>query len=212
MQNNLSLDKATRLAKTKGLKGWVATFALLALMCVDQFVLDVPFANVVFPILIICAASMNAVKNMALIALYSVIFELSCIAWMPSELVRVKWWLLEVWIGYMMPFAVYKVFNFKHKNKSILSYSAMAAFAELLYFWVSVVATILLWKVDPATYILSDLPYQALGCLATFACALPVAAIYKWVNGELDVLSGLRTNLFANSAQDLKEAIRIKSE
>ncbi|MDE6757713.1 MAG: hypothetical protein K2J89_00375 [Clostridia bacterium] len=206
MQNYLSVDKAQRLAKTKGLKGWVAAFALLALMCVDQFVLDIPFANVVFPILIICAASMSAAKNMVVIALYSVIFELSCIAWMPSELVRVKWWLLEVWIGYMMPFAVYKVFNFKHKNKSVLSYSAMAAFSELLYFWVSVIATVLLWKVDPATYVLSDLPYQALGCLATFACALPVSAIYKWTTGELNVLQGLRARVFGASSQDVERA------
>lgn len=205
MQNYLSVDKAQRLAKTKGFKGWVATFAILALMCVDQFVLDVPFANVVFPILIICAATMSAAKNMVLVALYSVIFELSCIAWMPSELVRVKYWLLEVWIGYMMPFGVYKVLNFKHKNKSVLSYSAMAALSELLYFWVSVVATVLIWKVDPVAYILSDLPYQALGCLATFACALPVSAVYKWTMGELNVLQGLRAKLFASS-QDVKEA------
>ena len=197
--NNLSLDKAERLAKTKGFKGWVAVFALLALMCVDQFVLDVPFANVVFPILIICAASMGMAKNIVLVALYSIIFELSCIAWMPSELIRVKWWLLEVWIGYMMPFVVYKVLNFKHKNKSVIAYSAMAALSELLYFWVSVVATILIWKVNPVAYILSDLPYQALGCLATFVCAIPVSAVYKWSVGELNAFSGLRARVFARS-------------
>ena len=203
MQNYLSINKAERLAKTKGLKGWVATFAILALMCVDQFVLDIPFANVVFPILIICAATMSAAKNIVLVFLYSVIFELSCIAWMPSELVRVKWWLLEVWIGYMMPFAVYKAFNFKHKNKSVLSYSAMAAFSELIYFWVSVVATVLIWKVDPMAYILSDLPYQLLGCLATFACALPVSAVYKWTMGELNLLPRLRAKVFASTLQNI---------
>ena len=185
--NNLSLMKAERLAKTRGIKGWAAMFALLAAMCLDQFVLEIPFANIVFPILIICAACMSAGKNIALITLYSVIFELSCIAWFPADLFRVQWWLLEVWIGYMMPFIVYKVLNRKHKNLSIIAYSAMAALGELLYFWVSIVATIILWKVNPAAYILSDLPYQTMGCAATFVCALPVAAIYKYFSGELSI-------------------------
>ena len=64
---SLSLKKAERYAQTKGLKGWVAMFALLALMCYDQFVLEIPFANVVFPILVICAASMTPAKNAVLI-------------------------------------------------------------------------------------------------------------------------------------------------
>ena len=104
----------------------------------------------------------------------------------------------------MMPFAVYKVLNFKHKNKSVLSYSAMAAFSELLYFWVSVAATVLIWKVNPVAYILSDLPYQALGCLATFACALPVSAVYKWTTGELNVLPRLRAKVFATSMHNFE--------
>lgn len=183
--NNLSLTKAERLAKTKGAKGWVAMIVLLATMCIDQFVLEIPFANIVFPVLIICAASMDTAKNLVLVTVYSVIFELSCIAWFPADLFRVHWWLLEVWIGYMMPFIVYKVLNRKHKDMGILSYAAMASFAELLYFGVSIVATIILWKVNPAAYILSDLPYQAMGCAATFVCALPVAAIYKYTTGEL---------------------------
>lgn len=190
--NNLSLTKAERLARTKGIKGWIAMFALLAAMCVDQFVLELPFANIVFPILIICAACMGTVKNLVLVALYSVIFELSCIAWFPADLLRVQWWLLEVWIGYMMPFAVYKILNFKHKNLSVVSYSAMAAFSELLYFWVSIAATIILWNVDPVAYIVSDLPYEVLGCAATFLCALPVSAIYKYTTGELSPLGTAR--------------------
>lgn len=196
--NNLSLTKAERLAKTKGIKGWVAMLALLVAMCIDQFILEIPFANVVFPVLIICAASMSFAKNLVLITLYSVIFELSCVAWFPADLFRVHWWLLEVWIGYMMPFIVYKVLNRKHKNLSVVTYSAMAAIGELLYFWVSVVATIILWKVNPAAYILSDLPYEAGGCAATFICALPVAAIYKYTTGELSFKRRVRTFLPIN--------------
>ena len=183
--NSLSLTKAERLAKTKGIKGWVAMVALLAAMCLDQFILEIPFANIVFPILVICAACMSTAKNLVLVTVYSVIFELSCIAWFPADIVRVQWWLLEVWIGYMMPFVVYKIFNRKHKNLSIIAYSAIATLGEFLYFWVSIVATIILWKVNPAAYILSDLPYQAMGCAVTFICALPVAAIYKFATGEL---------------------------
>lgn len=183
--NSLSLTKAERLAKTKGIKGWVAMVALLAAMCLDQFILEIPFANIVFPILVICAACMSTAKNLVLVTVYSVIFELSCIAWFPADIVRVQWWLLEVWIGYMMPFVVYKIFNRKHKNLSIIAYSAIATLGEFLYFWVSIVATIILWKVNPAAYILSDLPYQAMGCAVTFICALPVVAIYKFVTGEL---------------------------
>lgn len=183
--NDLSLTKAERLAKTKGIKGWAAMLSLLAAMCIDQFILEIPFANVVFPILVICAASMSFAKNLALITLYSVIFELSCVAWFPADIFRAHWWLLEVWIGYMMPFIVYKALNFKHKNLSAVTYAAMAALGELLYFWVSIVATIILWKVNPAAYILSDLPYEALGCAATFVCALPVAVVYKFTTGEL---------------------------
>ena len=183
--NSLSLTKAERLAKTKGIKGWVAMVALLAAMCLDQFILEIPFANIVFPILVICAACMSTAKNLVLVTVYSVIFELSCIAWFPADIVRVQWWLLEVWIGYMMPFVVYKIFNRKHKNLSIIAYSAIATLGEFLYFWVSIVATIILWKVNPAAYILSDLPYQAMGCAVTFICALPVAAIYEFASGEL---------------------------
>ncbi|MDE6274181.1 MAG: hypothetical protein K2L87_03935 [Clostridiales bacterium] len=183
--NQMSLTKSERLARTQGAKGWGAVLALFAAMCIDQFVLDIPFANIVFPILVICAASMSTLKNLVLIALYSVVFELSCIAWNPLDLVHAHWWLMEVAIGYTMPFIVYKLCNRKHKNMSILSYSAIAALGELLYFWVSIAATILLWGVDPVAYILSDLPYEALGCIATFACSLPVALAYKLKTGEL---------------------------
>ncbi|MDE6398788.1 MAG: hypothetical protein K2L51_05655 [Clostridiales bacterium] len=185
MNNLLTLQKAERLAKTKGIKGWAAMLALLGTMCFDQFVLEIPFANVVFPILIICAASMNIAKNFVLVTVYSVLFELSCIAWFPADLVHVQWWLLEVWIGYSMPYLVYKLFNRKHENMRVVSYATLAALSELLYFWVSVVATILIWGVDPIAYMLSDLPYEALGCVATFVCALPVAALYKLSTGEL---------------------------
>ena len=119
--NNLSLTKTERLAKTKGAKGWIALFLLFATMCIDQFVLELPFANVVFPILVVCAASMGTVKNLVLVAMYSVVFELSCIAWCPADLFRVHWWLLEVWIGYMMPFVTYKILNRTHKNISVIS-------------------------------------------------------------------------------------------
>lgn len=181
----ISLKKAERLASTKGLKGWIAMFTLLGVMCYDQFILEIPFANVVFPILVICAASMNPLKNAVMIIVYSVIFELSCIAWFPSELYRVQWWLLTVTIGYTMPLVCYKVFNRKHEDMSVISYAAMAALAELLYFFVFVVATVLIWKVPFGAYFLSDIPYEIGGCLATFVCALPVAAIYKLSTKEL---------------------------
>ncbi len=183
--NNISLTKTERLASTKGVKGWIALFVLFATMCIDQFVLEVPFANVVFPILVICATCMGTVKNLVLVAMYSVIFELSCIAWCPADLFRVHWWLLEVWIGYMMPFVVYKILNKNHKNISVISYSLIASLSELLYFWVSIIATIILWNVNPLAYIVSDIPYQILGCTATFVCSLPVFAVYKLYTGEL---------------------------
>lgn len=181
----LSLSKAERLAKTSGIKGWGAMFVLLALMCFDQFILEIPFANIVFPILVICAASMSPAKNAVLVIAYSVIFELSCIAWMPSELYRVQWWLLEVIIGYFMPFVCYKALNRKHKDISVISYGAIATMGELLYYWVSVIATVLIWKVPFGAYLLSDLPYELLGCLATFACTIPVAFIYKLTTREI---------------------------
>lgn len=185
MQNIRNLEKEERIGKTKGYKGFIALLSVLATMCIDQFVLDIPFANVVFPLLVVCAASMSAIKNFVIVAIYSVIFELSCIAWNPADLFRVHFWLLEVFIGFMMPFALYKVLNRKHKNISMFSYAAIASLSELLYFWVSIVATVILWKVDPIAYILSDLPYEALGALATFVCAIPVAAIYKLTTGEM---------------------------
>lgn len=181
----ISLTKAERLARTSGLKGWTAMFTLLGIMCYDQFILEIPFANVVFPILIICAASMNPAKNAVLIIAYSIIFELSCIAWFPSELYRVQWWLLEVAIGYSMPLVCYNVFNRKHEDMSVFSYASLAALSELAYYWVSVVATVLIWKVPFGAYFLSDIPYELGGCLATFACALPVATLYKLSTKEL---------------------------
>lgn len=181
----ISLTKAERLARTSGLTGWIAMFTLLGIMCYDQFILEIPFANVVFPILIICAASMNPAKNAVLIIAYSIIFELSCIAWFPSELYRVQWWLLEVAIGYSMPLVCYNVFNRKHEDMSVFSYASLAALSELAYYWVSVVATVLIWKVPFGAYFLSDIPYELGGCLATFVCALPVAAIYKLMTQEL---------------------------
>lgn len=181
----ISLQKAERLVRTNGLKGWVAMFTLLGIMCYDQFILEIPFANVVFPILVICAACMNPAKNAVMIIVYSIIFELSCIAWFPSELFRVQWWLLTVAIGYSMPLVCYKVFNRKHEDMSVISYAALAALSELLYYGVYVVATVLIWKVPFGAYFLSDIPYELGGCLATFVCALPVAALYKLSTKEL---------------------------
>lgn len=183
--NNLSLTKAERLAKTKGIKGWAAMLCLLVLMCVDQFVLQIPFFNLVFPILIICAASMSLAKNLVLVALYSLIFELSCLAWNPADIFRAQWWLLEVFVGYLMPLVAYKAINRKHKNTSIFAYAGIAAFGQFAYYWVSVAATVLLFGMNPAAYALSDLPYQLIGCVATFACTLPIAAIYKFMTGEM---------------------------
>ena len=55
MKKEISFSKIERLAKTGGIQGWTAMFALLAIMCLDQFVLEIPFENVVFPILVVCA-------------------------------------------------------------------------------------------------------------------------------------------------------------
>lgn len=185
MKKEISFSKIERLAKTGGIQGWTAMFALLAIMCLDQFVLEIPFENVVFPILVVCAACMSPAKNAVLVIAYSVIFEMSCIGWFPSELPRVQLWLFEVIIGYFMPLACYKAFNRKHEDMSIISYAALAAMGEILYFWVSVVATVLIWGWDFGAYFASDIPFEIAGAFATFACALPVAFIYKLTTKEI---------------------------
>lgn len=185
MKKEISFSKIERLAKTGGIQGWTAMFALLAIMCLDQFVLEIPFENVVFPILVICAACMSPAKNAVLVITYSVIFEMSCIGWFPSELPRVQLWLFEVIIGYFMPLACYKAFNRKHEDMSVISYAALAAMGEILYFWVSVVATALIWGWDFGAYFASDIPFEIAGAFATFACTLPVAFIYKLTTKEI---------------------------
>lgn len=185
MKKEISFSKIERLAKTGGIQGWTAMFALLAIMCLDQFVLEIPFENVVFPILVICAACMSPAKNAVLVITYSVIFEMSCIGWFPSELPRVQLWLFEVIVGYFMPLACYKAFNRKHEDMSVISYAALAAMGEILYFWVSVVATVLIWGWDFGAYFASDIPFEIAGAFATFACALPVAFIYKLTTKEI---------------------------
>lgn len=185
MKKEISFSKIERLAKTGGIQGWTAMFALLAIMCLDQFVLEIPFENVVFPILVVCAACMSPAKNAVLVITYSVIFEISCIGWFPSELPRVQLWLFEVIIGYFMPLACYKAFNRKHEDMSVISYAALAAMGEILYFWVSVVATALIWGWDFGAYFASDIPFEIAGAFATFACALPVAFIYKLTTKEI---------------------------
>ncbi len=185
MKKEISFSKIERLAKTGGIQGWTAMFALLAIMCLDQFVLEIPFENVVFPILVVCAACMSPAKNAVLVIAYSVIFEISCIGWFPSELPRVQLWLFEVIVGYFMPLACYKAFNRKHEDMSVISYAALAAMGEILYFWVSVVATVLIWGWDFGAYFASDIPFEIAGAFATFACALPVAFIYKLTTKEI---------------------------
>lgn len=185
MKKEISFSKIERLAKTGGIQGWTAMFALLAIMCLDQFVLEIPFENVAFPILVVCAACMSPAKNAVLVIAYSVIFEMSCIGWFPSELPRVQLWLFEVIVGYFMPLACYKAFNRKHEDMSVISYAALAAMGEILYFWVSVVATALIWGWDFGAYFASDIPFEIAGAFATFACALPVAFIYKLTTKEI---------------------------
>lgn len=185
MKKEISFSKIERLAKTGGIQGWTAMFALLAIMCLDQFVLEIPFENVVFPILVVCAACMSPAKNAVLVITYSVIFEISCIGWFPTELPRVQLWLFEVIVGYFMPLACYKAFNRKHEDMSVISYAALAAMGEILYFWVSVVATVLIWGWDFGAYFASDIPFEIAGAFATFACALPVAFIYKLTTKEI---------------------------
>ena len=181
---SFSISKAQRYAQTKGLQGWVAVLALLGLMCIDQFVVDIPYENVVFPILAVCAACMSPAKYAVLVIAYSVIFEMSCIGWFPTELPRVQLWLFAVIIGLFMPLACYKAFNRLHKDMSVISYAGIAALAQLLYFWVFVVATALIWGVDFGAYFASDVPFEIAGAFATFACTLPVACLYKLLSGE----------------------------
>ncbi len=187
MKKEISFSKIERLTKTGGIQGWTAMFALLAIMCLDQFVLEIPFENVVFPILVVCAACMSPIKNAVLVIAYSVIFEISCIGWFPSELPHVQLWLFEVIIGYFMPLACYKAFNRKHEDMSVISYAALAAMGEILYFWVSVVATVLIWGWDFGAYFASDIPFEIAGAFATFACALPVSFIYKLTTKEISL-------------------------
>lgn len=189
-KTNIGLEKAQRYARTDGFKGWTLVLAFLAAMCFDQFVIDLPFENVVFPLLVIAAATLTPAKNAVLVVVYSVIFELSCIAWFIWDLPRVPFWLIEVTIGYFMPFVVYKTLNRSHKNMSVFGYAGIAVLSELLYFWVSVIATCLIWKVPFAAYFLSDVPYEVMGCAATFVCTLPVAAIYKLISGEAKGVEG----------------------
>ncbi len=182
---NNGLLKPERLALSKGARGWGAALFILWLMCMDQFVINVPFENLIFPLLIIAAASLGFFKNLVLVAVYAVIFELSCVMWFPSELINAKFWLLSVFIGYLMPLLVYKAINGKHKNMSVFAYSALASLGYLLYCWVSVIATVLIWKIPFGKYFLSDLPFEIKGVLVTFICALPVAVVYKLMTGEL---------------------------
>ena len=44
MQNIRNLEKEERIGKTKGYKGFIALLSVLVTMCIDQFVLDIPFA------------------------------------------------------------------------------------------------------------------------------------------------------------------------
>lgn len=185
-KNAISLsEKEARYSLASGEKGWALVFWFLIAMCLDQFVVAVPFENVVFPLLVIAAATLTPAKNAVLIVVYSVIFELSCIGWFVTELPRVHFWLLEVTVGYFMPFAVYKLVNGGHKDMSVFGYAAIAAVGELLYYWVSVVATVLIWKVPFVSYFASDIAFEIAGCAATFVCTLPVALIYKATTGEL---------------------------
>ena len=182
---NDTLLKAERLAKTKGIKGWLSIPVILGLMCVDQFILNIPYANIVFPILVIVATSMNFFQNLTLITAYAVLFELSCIAWFPTRLFEAKYWLIQVFIGFFMPYIVYKAFNPKHKDVSAFTYALYASVGEIFYFWSSVIATVLIWKIPFISYLLSDAIFELRGALATFICAVPVATVYKAFTGEI---------------------------
>ena len=182
-----NLLKADRLNQTKGLKGWAVAVAVLGVFCADQFLFNVPYENLIFPLLVICAATMSFSKNFAVIAVYSLLFELSCVAWIPTRLADVKWWLLEVFIGFFMPYLVYKACNPKHKNISVFLYALFAALGQILYFWVSVFATALIYKLPLITYWLNDAVFELKAAAVTYLCALPIAAIYKLVTGELSI-------------------------
>lgn len=162
----------------KTLAQWIWAGAAVGAMCLDQFVLDLPFLNVVFPILVVMAVELGGAVNLAAVAVWSVLFELSCLAWIPSSLAQAPMWLAEVFVGYMMPFALVKIFCRK-TAPGTLAMSAIAAAGELLYFWVSVAATVVIWGVPPAAYIMNDLPFEVVGVFATFLCALPVCGIYR---------------------------------
>ena len=159
--------------------GWALVFVFLGLMTIDQFVLAIPYENVVFPLLAIAAATMTFSQNLVLIAVYSVIYELSCISWFPYDLYNVRWWLLTVFIGYFSVYAIYKLIFAKKKSRGVITLSLTASLGELLYFWVSVVATCLIWKIPFSQYALSDLPFELLGSAVTFICAAPLVYVYN---------------------------------
>ncbi|MBR1868221.1 MAG: hypothetical protein IJ800_06585 [Clostridia bacterium] len=172
-------DPRKNIDRNGKLSGWASVFIILGLMIADQFVLDIPYENIVFPLLVIAAATLTFSQNFVLVAVYSVIYELSCIAWFPYDLYNVRWWLLSVFLGYFSTYVAYKIIFAKNKNPGTLSLAAFASVGEILYFWVSVGATCIIWKVPFAQYFLSDLPYELLGSAITFICALPVVYLYK---------------------------------
>lgn len=55
-----------------------------------------------------------------------------CIAWFPSELYRVQWWLLEVAIGYSMPLVCYNVFNRKARNSQKFAHFRLRPICSLI--------------------------------------------------------------------------------
>ena len=67
-KQNTGLEKAQRYARTDGFKGWALVLAFLAAMCFDQFVIDLPFENIVFPLLVIAAATLTPAKNAVIVA------------------------------------------------------------------------------------------------------------------------------------------------
>ncbi|MBO4262505.1 MAG: hypothetical protein J5903_01825 [Clostridia bacterium] len=151
----------------------------LGIMCFDQFVVALPYENVVFPLLAIAALEAGFCANVALIGGYSLIFELSCVAWMPTDIFRVSKWLVAVFIGYSMTYLLVKATKKSDRENGVLGIAVYATVGEILYYWVSVAATCVIWRVPFVAYLTSDLPYEIAGAAATFLCALPIAFIYK---------------------------------
>lgn len=158
------------IGRIKGWKSWTVFGSILALMCIDQFGLNIPFENLVFPALALAAVILSPLQAILLAVIYGLIFELyGCFGYYgPMTVVP---WTAQVVLGFLAPVVISL---FSRKNSSVAKLTIAATLGELVFYWTSIVMTIILWKVEPVSYILSDLPFEFMGCAMTAVCSLCV--------------------------------------